>query len=209
MIGDVTLGTMTFGNQNTEREAHEQLDRACKEFGVRAIDTARCTRASGCDDARQNGRVRREVAEKAETREDFVVMTKVAGRSQMALRGRAEDEENRMTAKQMERSVECSLERLQTEYIDVLQLTGRIDTCRWRRCDERNNERDDDVPFEEQAEAMYRLIKSGKVRHFGTSNEPRSASASLVPSINIKRTENAKRFKTGTIYSKESRLKPI
>ena len=36
---------------------------------------------------------------------------------------------------------------------------------------ERNNERDDDVPFEEQAEAMYRLIKSGKVRHFGTSNE--------------------------------------
>ena len=73
----------------------------------------------------------------------------------MALRGRAEDEENRMTAKQMERSVECSLERLQTEYIDVLQLhwPDRYVSLFGGAPYERNNERDDDVPFEEQAEA--------------------------------------------------------
>ena len=123
MIGDVTLGTMTFGNQNTEREAHEQLAFACKEFGVRAIDTAEMYPVPA--DATTQGKTDEYVGrwlKRQKRREDFVVMTKVAGRSQMALRGRAEDEENRMTAKQMERSVECSLERLQTEYIDVLQL---------------------------------------------------------------------------------------
>jgi len=174
MIGDVTLGTMTFGNQNTEREAHEQLDRACKEFGVRAIDTAEMYPVPA--DATTQGKTDEYVGrwlKRQKRREDFVVMTKVAGRSQMALRGRAEDEENRMTAKQMERSVECSLERLQTEYIDVLQLhwPDRYVSLFGGVPYERNNERDDDVPFEEQAEAMYRLIKSGKVRHFGTSNE--------------------------------------
>ena len=173
MIGDVTLGTMTFGNQNTEREAHEQLDRACKEFGVRAIDTAEMYPVPA--DSTTQGKTDEYVGRwlKRQKREDFVVMTKVAGRSQMALRGRAEDEENRMTAKQMERSVECSLERLQTEYIDVLQLhwPDRYVSLFGGVPYERNNERDDDVPFEEQAEAMYRLIKSGKVRHFGTSNE--------------------------------------
>ena len=173
MIGDVTLGTMTFGNQNTEREAHEQLAFACKEFGVRAIDTAEMYPVPA--DATTQGKTDEYVGRwlKRQKREDFVVMTKVAGRSQMALRGRAEDEENRMTAKQMERSVECSLERLQTEYIDVLQLhwPDRYVSLFGGVPYERNNERDDDVPFEEQAEAMYRLIKSGKVRHFGTSNE--------------------------------------
>ena len=174
MIGDVTLGTMTFGNQNTEREAHEQLDRACKEFGVRAIDTAEMYPVPA--DATTQGKTDEYVGrwlKRQKRREDFVVMTKVAGRSQMALRGRAEDEENRMTAKQMERSVECSLERLQTEYIDVLQLhwPDRYVSLFGGVPYERNNERDDDVPFEEQAEAMCRLIKSGKVRHFGTSNE--------------------------------------
>tara|TARA_A100001037_G_C15105795_1_gene616362 strand:- start:378 stop:1769 length:1392 start_codon:yes stop_codon:yes gene_type:complete len=172
-IGDVTLGTMTFGNQNTEREAHEQLAFACKEFGVRAIDTAEMYPVPA--DATTQGKTDEYVGRwlKRQKREDFVVMTKVAGRSQMALRGRAEDEENRMTAKQMERSVECSLERLQTEYIDVLQLhwPDRYVSLFGGVPYERNNERDDDVPFEEQAEAMYRLIKSGKVRHFGTSNE--------------------------------------
>ena len=79
MIGDVTLGTMTFGNQNTG-EAHEQLAFACKEFGVRAIDTAEmCTRYQ---------RMRRRKAKltstsgrwlKRQKREDFVVMTKWPG----------------------------------------------------------------------------------------------------------------------------------
>ena len=122
-IADVTLGTMTFGKQNTEKDAHAQLNFAVKEFGVNSIDTAEMyavpadTKTQGKTDEYIGSWLRKDVK-----REEIILMTKVAGRSQMQLRGRNPGEENRLTAKQMELSVECSLERLQTDYVDVLQL---------------------------------------------------------------------------------------
>ena len=172
-ICDVTLGTMTFGNQNTENEAHEQLNFAMKEFGVNSIDTAEMYAVPA--DPKTQGKTDEYIGSwlKHQKREEIVLMTKVAGRSQMTLKGRNPNEENRLTAKQMERSVECSLERLKTDFIDVLQLhwPDRYVSLFGGVPYERTSERDDDVSFEEQAECMYRLIKSGKVRYFGTSNE--------------------------------------
>ena len=174
-IADVTLGTMTFGKQNTEKDAHEQLNYAIKEFGVNSIDTAEMYAVPA--DAKTQGKTDEYIGswlkEKDVKREEIILMTKVAGRSEMQLRGRIPGEENRLTAKQMELSVECSLERLQTDYVDVLQLhwPDRYVSLFGGVPYERTSEREDDVSFEEQAECMYRLIKSGKVRYFGTSNE--------------------------------------
>lgn len=174
-IADVTLGTMTFGKQNTEKDAHEQLNFAIKEFGVNSIDTAEMYAVPA--DAKTQGKTDEYIGswlkKKDVQREEIILMTKVAGRSEMQLRGRIPGEENRLTAKQMELSVECSLERLQTDYIDVLQLhwPDRYVSLFGGVPYERTSEREDDVSFEEQAECMYRLIKSGKVRYFGTSNE--------------------------------------
>ena len=174
-IADVTLGTMTFGKQNTENDAHQQLNFAIKEFGVNSIDTAEMYAVPA--DAKTQGKTDEYIGswlkKKDVKREEIILMTKVAGRSQMQLRGRIPGEENRLTAKQMELSVECSLERLQTDYIDVLQLhwPDRYVSLFGGVPYERTSEREDDVSFEEQAECMYRLIKSGKVRYFGTSNE--------------------------------------
>ena len=174
-IADVTLGTMTFGKQNTENDAHQQLNFAIKEFGVNSIDTAEMYAVPA--DAKTQGKTDEYIGSWLKTkdvqREEIILMTKVAGRSEMQLRGRIPGEENRLTAKQMELSVECSLERLQTDYIDVLQLhwPDRYVSLFGGVPYERTSEREDDVSFEEQAECMYRLIKSGKVRYFGTSNE--------------------------------------
>ena len=174
-IADVTLGTMTFGKQNTEKDAHEQLNYAIKEFGVNSIDTAEMYAVPA--DAKTQGKTDEYIGswlkKKDVKREEIILMTKVAGRSQMQLRGRIPGEENRLTAKQMELSVECSLARLQTDYVDVLQLhwPDRYVSLFGGVPYERTSEREDDVSFEEQAECMYRLIKSGKVRYFGTSNE--------------------------------------
>ena len=174
-IADVTLGTMTFGKQNTEKDAHEQLNFAIKEFGVNSIDTAEMYAVPA--DAKTQGKTDEYIGswlkKKDVKREEIILMTKVAGRSQMQLRGRTPGEENRLTAKQMELSVECSLARLQTDYVDVLQLhwPDRYVSLFGGVPYERTSEREDDVSFEEQAECMYRLIKSGKVRYFGTSNE--------------------------------------
>lgn len=174
-IADVTLGTMTFGKQNTEKDAHRQLNFAIKEFGVNSIDTAEMYAVPA--DAKTQGKTDEYIGswlkKKDVKREEIILMTKVAGRSEMQLRGRIPGEENRLTAKQMELSVECSLERLQTDYVDVLQLhwPDRYVSLFGGVPYERTSEREDDVSFEEQAECMYRLIKSGKVRYFGTSNE--------------------------------------
>ena len=99
-IADVTLGTMTFGKQNTEKDAHEQLNYAIKEFGVNSIDTAEMYAVPA--DAKTQGKTDEYIGswlkEKDVKREEIILMTKVAGRSEMQLRGRIPGEENRLTA---------------------------------------------------------------------------------------------------------------
>ena len=99
MIGDVTLGTMTFENKTrSEKRTNNWPSRVKNSAFARSIPL-RCTVPA---DATTQGKTDEYVGRWLKRQaEDLVVMTKVAGRSQMALRGRAEDEENRMTAKQM------------------------------------------------------------------------------------------------------------
>ena len=173
--GNVTLGTMTFGNQNNELEAHEQMNIAYDEYNVKTIDTAEMYAVPF--DERWQGKTDEFIGSWMKgrgNRSEVCLLTKVAGRSEMKLRGREKGEENRLTEKQIIRSVECSLERLQTDYVDLLQIhwPDRYVSLFGQKPYERKNERsDDEITFEEQASAMQKLIESGKVRFSGLSNE--------------------------------------
>lgn len=168
-VSAVCLGTMTFGQQNSEAQAHAQLDLAL-ERGVNFIDTAEMypvparEATSGQTEACVGSWLARQV------RERVVIATKVAGpaRSLPWIRGGppALDRANIRAA------VEGSLRRLRTDYIDLYQLhwpernqpmfgQWQYDPAKERPC----------TPILAQLEALAELVAEGKIRHVGLSNE--------------------------------------
>jgi aryl-alcohol dehydrogenase-like predicted oxidoreductase len=168
-VSAVCLGTMTFGQQNSEAEAHSQLDFA-RERGIDFIDTAEMYPVPAR--AETSGETERIVGNwlARQAREQLVIATKVAGpaRSLEWIRGGplALDRANIRAA------VEGSLRRLRTEYIDLYQLHwparnqplfGQLpfDPARERAS----------TPIRAQLEALAELVGEGKIRHVGLSNE--------------------------------------
>lgn len=169
LVPEVCLGTMTFGEQTGEADAHAQLDFAMAA-GVNFIDTAEMyavpARAETC--GASEAIVGRWL--KRQQRERIVVATKVAGPSRNLdwIRGGppALDRTNIRAA------IEGSLRRLQTDYIDLYQLhwpernqpmfgQWQYDPAKERAC----------TPIREQLETLAELVGEGKVRAVGLSNE--------------------------------------
>ncbi len=162
----ICLGTMTYGEQNTESEAHEQLNYALSH-GVNFIDTAEMYAIPPKEETQ--GRTEEIIGSwlaKRNDRQDIIVATKVAGPGMEYLRGGS-----RLNKKQISQAIDQSLSRLQTDYIDLYQVHwperksnffGRL-----------GYEYTDDmgVSIDETLEAMSDLVKSGKVRYIGISNE--------------------------------------
>ncbi|MCX7945365.1 MAG: aldo/keto reductase [Hydrogenophilus sp.] len=168
-VSAICLGTMTFGEQNDEREAHALLDTAF-EYGVNFFDTAEMYPVP--PRAETYGRSEEILGRwlRRQPRDRVVVATKVAGPSRNLpwIRGgpKGIDEANVRAA------VEGSLRRLQTDYIDLYQIhwpdRNQPMFGEWR-FDPRNER-----PFsslQSQLEVMARLIEEGKVRWIGVSNE--------------------------------------
>lgn len=168
-VSEFALGTMTFGEQNTLAEACAQLDYAVEQ-GVNFIDTAEMYPVPG--KAETQGRTEEYVGHwlKTQVRDQLIVATKIAGpaRGFGWIRGgpAALDRAN-ITA-----AIETSLQRLQTDYVDLFQLHwpdrnvpmfGKID---YDPAQERAS-----VSIEEQLSVLNELVASGKVRHIGISNE--------------------------------------
>ncbi|KAL0366921.1 UNVERIFIED_CONTAM: protein tas [Sesamum radiatum] len=182
VISEITLGTMTYGEQNTEKEAHEQLSYAF-ERGINALDTAEVV----CDELvidileypvplkkETQGRTDQYIASwlKSQPRDKVILATKVAGYSERSSYLRDNSNVVRVDAANIKESVEKSLKRLNTDYIDLLQihwpdryvaLFGEYfyDPSRWRSS----------VSFVEQLRGFQELIDQGKVRYIGVSNE--------------------------------------
>jgi aryl-alcohol dehydrogenase-like predicted oxidoreductase len=169
-VSAICLGTMTWGGQNSEAEAHEQLD-AALDRGVNLIDTAEMYPFPV--GAETQGRTESYIGSwlgARGTRDKVVIATKVTGRSAMRHFGRGD--ETRLDRKQIHAALDGSLARLGTDYVDLYQL-------HWP--DRRTNffgqlgyddyEEDDSVPLEESLGALADLVKVGKVRHIGVSNE--------------------------------------
>ncbi len=167
-ISEICLGTMTWGQQNSEAEAHEQLDYAVSQ-GINFIDTAEMypvpPRAeTACRTERYLG-----TWLKRQARDRLIVATKIAGPGRRDwLRG-GKTEVNRANIAE---AVDASLERLQTDYIDLYQIhwpdrnAQMFGQAEFNPKKERNT-----VPILEQIQALADMITAGKIRHYGLSNE--------------------------------------
>ncbi len=166
-VSRLCLGTMTFGEQNTEAEAHEQLDRAVA-FGVNFIDTAEMYPVP--PRAETQGRTEAYVGSwlKARgARDDVIIATKVAGPGLDHLRGGS-----RLTRAQIHQAIDDSLARLQTDYVDLYQLHWPDRRANFfGRLGYEHDEEEDAVALEESLSALQELVQAGKVRAVGLSNE--------------------------------------
>lgn len=168
-ISKICLGTMTFGNQNTEDEAHSQLDYAI-ERGVNFIDTAEMYPIGGNADI--FGSTERHIGtwiKKSGKREDIVLATKIAGpnRGMTYIRNPLD-----FSKKSITEAVERSLKNLKTDYIDLYQMhwPERVMNMFQKRGVQEIDESWQDNIFDVLT-TYEGLIKEGKIKHIGVSNE--------------------------------------
>ncbi|MCG6658246.1 NADP(H)-dependent aldo-keto reductase [Halomonas campisalis] len=166
-VSRLCLGTMTFGEQNSEADAHEQLDRAVA-FGVNFIDTAEMYPVP--PNAETQGRTETYIGRwlKARgSRDDVIIASKVSGPGLDYLRGGS-----RLTRKQIHSAIDTSLSRLQTDYLDLYQLHWPDrKTNFFGRLGYTHDEDEDATALEESLAALKELVEAGKVRAIGLSNE--------------------------------------
>lgn len=166
-VSRICLGTMTFGEQNSEAEAHEQLDRAVA-FGVNFIDTAEMYPVPPMADTQ--GRTERYIGswlKRRGARDDVIIATKAAGPGIAHIRGGP-----RFTREHLQQAIDDSLARLQTDYVDLYQLhwPDRHTNC-FGRLGYAYDEDEELTPLEESLSALKELVDAGKVRAIGLSNE--------------------------------------
>ena len=169
-VSPICLGTMTFGEQNSEAEAHSQLDYAL-ERGVNFIDAAEMYPVM--PRATTQGATERIIGtwlKKSGRRSDVILATKIAGPAPHFSWIR--DGKNDLNAANLRAAVDASLQRLQTDYIDLYQLHwpsrnvpifGQLafNPQAERPC----------TPIAETLDTLDELIRAGKIRQIGVSNE--------------------------------------
>ncbi|QCE40913.1 aldo/keto reductase [Psychroserpens sp. NJDZ02] len=167
-VSKICLGTMTFGNQNTEAEGHAQLDYAVEQ-GVNFIDTAELYPVPAT--AETSGRTSEIIGTwlKHQKRENLVVASKIAGTGDYTAHIRTTG----FTAGSIKEAVDLELKRLQTDYIDLYQLHWpERETNTFGVRDYNHNPNDPWTDnFREVLEALDQVKKEGKIRQVGLSNE--------------------------------------
>lgn len=171
-VSEICLGTMTWGTQNTEVEAHEQMDYALEQ-GVNFFDTAELYPTTPVS-AETQGRTEDYIGtwfEKTGKRKDVVLATKVAGSGRDYIRGGRE-----IDAASIREAVETSLKRLKTDYIDLYQIhwpnrgTYHFRGV-WSFDASTQNTEKTLAEITEKLETLDELVKAGKIRAIGLSNE--------------------------------------
>jgi aryl-alcohol dehydrogenase-like predicted oxidoreductase len=172
------VGTMTFGRQNTLEEGAEQLAHAYERYGVNFLDTAELYPVPGQPETQGKTDEAVSLFLKTVNREDVVVATKVSGRNPGMdyMPRRTPGTACEVNAEQIADSVDASLKRLGTDYVDLLQihwpdryvggLFGQPDFLpdKYEGAPAPND-------FAEQLAGLQEVVRSGKVRYVGVSNE--------------------------------------
>ena len=154
VVSEICMGTMTFGNQADEKAAFRIMDMAY-EAGVDFYDTAEMYPVP--PDAKYVGATEEIVGRwmKTRDRDSLIIATKVAGPSHIWIQAPLRGGKTGLDRHHIMRAVEASLRRLDTDYIDLYQT-------HWP---------DQYFPHEETMMALDELVRSGKVRIVGCSNE--------------------------------------
>jgi aryl-alcohol dehydrogenase-like predicted oxidoreductase len=170
-ISEICLGTMTWGQQNNEKEAHKQLDYAIKERGINFMDTAEMYPVP--PEKHKQGRTETYIGNWLKTsgmRDKLIIASKVAVSD--LLQTRDVSETPRYDAKSIKEAIEGSLKRLQTDYLDIYYVHWPERTTNFfgvRGYQHDNEERATSI--QETLTALTELVKEGKIRHVAISNE--------------------------------------
>jgi len=172
-VSTIALGTMTWGEQNSEADAHAQLDLAV-DYGVNLIDTAEMYPIP--PRAETQGLSERYLGswlKKTGKRGQVLIATKAAGPARMPHQPRhIRDGVNRLDRHGLTTALNESLERLQTDYIDLYQLHWPDRSLNiFGKLNYADAPDEDTIPIEETLSVLADFVRSGKVRHIGVSNE--------------------------------------
>lgn len=168
-VSKICLGSMTWGNQNTELEGHAQLDYALEQ-GVNFIDTAELYPVPAT--AETSGRTSKIVGtwlKNRGQRDKVVIASKIAGPGDYTAHIRTTG----FNKAAINEAINAELKRLQTDYIDVFQLhwPERQTNTFGVRDYVHNSEDAWEDNFNDVLHTLESQIKSGKIRHIGMSNE--------------------------------------
>jgi aryl-alcohol dehydrogenase-like predicted oxidoreductase len=173
-VSRICLGTMTWGNQNTEEHGHAQMDYAAA-CGINFFDTAEMYAVP--PSAETYGRTEEIIGtwfKKTGKRSEIVLATKIAGGGMPYIRGG----KNRIDGENIRKAIDSSLTRLQTDYIDLYQLhwpnrpfphfglnnAGEIDFTKTNTAAQVDN-------FMDVLNALDEGVKAGKIRAVGLSDD--------------------------------------
>ncbi|MEY2912168.1 MAG: hypothetical protein RLZZ184_1477 [Cyanobacteriota bacterium] len=168
-VSEICLGTMTYGNQNTIEDAHQQLDYAINQ-GINFLDAAEMYPVPPRGETQ--GKTETYIGEwlQKQQRDQIIVATKISGpgRHFSWLRGG----NSKINYDNISQAVNDSLQRLQTDYIDLYQIhwPDRYVPTFGQTIYNPEFERET-VPIAEQLTAFADIIQAGKIRYLGLSNE--------------------------------------
>ena len=169
-VSSLCLGTMTFGEQNSERESHQQIEYALDK-GINFIDAAELYPVPPMADTQ--GKTEQYIGswlKQGKNRDRVIVSTKIAGPS--SFEWIRDGQRPRLSREHIAAAIEGSLRRLQTDYIDLYQLHWpERNTNYFGELHYRHSETPDAIPLEETLTVLQEYVDRGVIRHIGLSNE--------------------------------------
>ncbi|MGV8856531.1 MAG: aldo/keto reductase [Devosia sp.] len=170
-VTEICLGTMTWGSQNTEAEGHAQIDLAL-EAGLNFMDTAEIYAVPRSPQT--SGRTEEIIGswfKKTGKRDSWILASKIAGGPVDFIR-----DNTRASATTIRQAVDASLQRLQTDHIDLYQIhwasRGSYNfEGSWTYAPHTQDTADVLDNIEDMLEGLGALVKEGKIGHIGVSNE--------------------------------------
>jgi len=171
-VSAIGLGTMTFGEQNTEADGHAQLDCAL-DAGVNLLDAAELYPVP--PRVETYGATERIIGSwfrSSGKRDKVVLATKVTGPGAVLGVGYIRGGDNQLNRQHILEAVDASLARLQTDYIDIYQLHWPSRPANYfGKLEYQHVENAQVVAIEETLGVMDGLVRAGKIRHVAVSNE--------------------------------------
>ena len=186
-VSTICLGTMTWGEQNTLEDGFKQMDYALEQ-GINFFDTAEVYSVPPKEET--YGKTEEIIGnwfKEKKNREKVILATKIAGPGNSWIRGGG----NQYNKEKLNEAVNQSLKRLQTDYIDLYQLHWpERKTNNFRQLGYEHKNYNEWNNFEDILNSLNEIIKSGKIKYIGISNE---TSWGLTKFLEISKTKNLPR----------------